>query len=178
MFKRLLIGIGLVALAGCGGISALVQPTATVPATATRMSANLTDVEAAARAVIQAMTLVNYKDPSLWKNQMLALSTEDGKQFWQLNFDRMLADVIAHKRVAEAVTIQQVTVLGQESRTDAQGKTTRAAMVLVTGRIVYADDAGRHDEPINQPLMLANLDGQWKFVTLISPEALREYTRR
>jgi len=175
-FLVLVLWLGLVS--GCSGANPLVRPTATVVPTATPTTARLTSPESAAREVIQAMALVNYRDPQVWKTKMLELSTNEGKQFWQANFDRMLADVLAHKRVAESVSIETVTVLGQESRTDSQNRATSAAVVLVTGRVVYADDRGRHDDPINQPLLVANLDGQWKFVMLLSPDALQGYTRR
>ncbi|MBI5034819.1 MAG: hypothetical protein HZB51_30210 [Chloroflexi bacterium] len=129
-------------------------------------------LDSTARQVIEAIATVNYQDPVSWKNKLLRLSNEEGQKFWQLNFDRLLKEVIAHKRVTERVTLERVVVLEKRVQTDAQSKTITAAAVLITGRVTYADDLGRHDEPINQPLILANLDGQWKFVTLISPTLL------
>jgi len=167
VFRFLVLVLWLGLVSGCSGANPLVRPTATVVPTATPTAARLTSPESAAREVIQAMALVNYRDPQLWKTRMLELSTNEGKQFWQANFDRMLADVLAHKRIAQSVKIDQVTILGQQTQTDTQGRTRAASVVIVTGRITYSDDAGSHDEPINQPMLLANLDGQWKFVELL-----------
>ncbi|MBI5030980.1 MAG: hypothetical protein HZB51_10665 [Chloroflexi bacterium] len=133
-------------------------------------------LDSAARQVIESIATVNYRDPIVWKNKLLMLSNGDGQKFWQLNFDRLLKEVIAHKRVTERVTLERVVVLEKRIQTDAQSKTITAAAVLVIGRVTYADDLGRHEEPINQPLILANLDGQWKFVTLIPPTILASPT--
>ena len=149
-------------------------PSAATPkdATATPIASDDAALEAAARAIVEAMALVNYQDPIPWKNKLLALSGDDGKKFWQLNFDNLLKDVVARQRIAEKVTVERVVVLEKQSRTDTQGKSIAGAGVLVTGRIAYSDDAGKHEDPINQPLLLGNLDGQWKFIALIPPTAL------
>ncbi len=129
-------------------------------------------IAAAARAVAEAMALVNYQNPAPWKNRLLELSSDDGKKFWELNFDRMLADVVAHRRVSEKVTVERVAILTKETQTDTQGRKIAAAGVVVTGRVAYSDDTGHHDDPINQPMLLGNLKGRWEFVALISPELL------
>lgn len=134
-------------------------------------------IQAAARAMAEAMALVNYQDLAPWKNRLLELSNEDGKKFWQLNFDPMLKDVVAHRRIAEKVTIERVTIVTKETQTNAQGHRIAAAAVLVIGRIAFADDAGHHDDPINQPMLLGNLTGRWEFIAFVSPELLTPTTK-
>ncbi len=174
LFVVALLFISLLAVSGCSTgnpLNAFAKSTAS--STPTAVAANDgAALEAAARAVINAMVLVNYKDPTPWKTALLGLSGDDGKKFWQANFDNLLKDVFAHKRIAQSVKIDRVIILGRQTQTDAQGKSRAASIVLVTGRMTYSDDAGSHDDPINQPMFLANLDGQWKFVELISPNLL------
>jgi len=136
-----------------------------------------TSLELAARQIVEAIATVDYKTPAAWKAKLLALSNADGQKFWQLNADNLLKDVVTHQRATEQVTLEHVTLLEKQSTADSQGKTITATAVLVTGHVIYADDAGRHDDPINQPLLLANLDGTWKFVSLISPSALNALTQ-
>jgi hypothetical protein len=163
----------LIAVSGCSAVPANLLSKPTPSSTPAPTVASDDDaIQAAARAVIDAMTLVNYKDPMPWKTALLGLSNDDGKKFWQANFDNLLKDVLAHKRVAQSVKIDQVVILGRQTQSDTQGQTRAAAIVLVTGRMTYSDDAGSHDDPINQPMFLANLNGQWKFVELISPNLL------
>ncbi len=160
----------LLLISGCSAANVFAKPTITPTAVATNDDAAL---QAAATNVAQAMALVNYKDPTPWETALLNLSNNYGKSFWQANFAQMLRDVVAHKRIAEKVTVQQVVVAGRQTMTDAQGKVTAAAIVLVTGTMNYSDDQGEHaDVPLSQPMLFANLDGQWQFVEFVPPSAL------
>jgi predicted component of type VI protein secretion system len=166
--------VSLLAVSGCSAapVNLLSKPTPSPTPTAVAANDDAA-LEAAARAVINAMALVNYKDPTPWKTALLGLSNDDGKKFWQANFDNMLKDVVAHKRIAEKVTVQQVIVAGRQTMTDAQGKTRADAIVLVTGTMDYSDDQGEHTNvPLSQPMLFANLDGQWQFVEFVPPSAL------
>jgi hypothetical protein len=164
--------IALLFITGCNQIPGLSKPTPSRSSNTTSIPTPSTQIEQAATILITALATVDYRNPQAWKDTLNALSNDDGKKFWQQNAAPMLKDVLAHKRVTESVKIEQVSVLERQQLTNSQGKNVAAAVVLVTGRVTYADEVGRHDEPINQPFLLANLDGSWKFVVLISPSVL------
>ena len=164
--------IALLFITGCSQIPGSSKPTPVHPANVAGIPTPSTEIEQAATTLINALATVDYRNPQVWKETLNTLSNEDGKKFWQQNADAMLKDVIAHKRVSESVRVEQVNVLERQQLTNSQGKNVAATVVLVTGRVIYADNVGRHDEPINQPFLLANLDGSWKFVALISPFVL------
>ena len=167
--------VALVIGTGCASLPGAKPNTTPSPARTVGSTASTDDaaLEAAARQAITTIATVDYRQPDAWKKSLNAISGTAGQTFWQSNADRMFADVLAHKRTTEKVTIDRVVIAERQRRADAQGQPTiGAAAVLVTGRVVYADDLGRHDEPINQPLLMADLDGAWKFVALVSPSLL------
>jgi hypothetical protein len=147
-------------------ILALVAILALVPSL--RRAAAKDTPEVAGERIARAVLTLDYRDREAWKEALWPLCSEEGQVFWQDQIDGGLWNAVEEsRRITDEVVIESTEAV---EMTLEDG--SLAALVMVEGRVLTHDEAGREfDEGFYQRLVLAKgIGGRWLLETLIDPQ--------
>ncbi len=120
---------------------------------------------ATARKAASKTLAMDYHKIEAWKADLLALSSPDGKRFWEQAFPPLVQAIAEEQIVVESVAIQRVEIQGRQMFAGIPG-----AFVGVSGVTTGTRKGEKKTDSFLQRFVLVQSEGVWQLLALMPTE--------